>query len=99
MSKILILGATGSLGRHVAQQAVSANHEVSTLVRTPSKLPAELREQVAVHQADIATVPAADLTAILRNHDAVISTAGLVTQGQIFVDLIDRIVHQSGIPT
>ena len=66
MSKILILGATGSLGRHVTQQAVSANHEVSTLVRTPSKLPAELRDQIAVHQADLAKVPAPVLTTILQ---------------------------------
>jgi len=92
MSKILILGATGSLGRHVTQQAVLANHEVSTLVRTPSKLPAEIREKVAVHQADIAKAPASVLATILRNHDVVITTAGLVTEEQIFVDLIDHIL-------
>jgi putative NADH-flavin reductase len=92
MSKILILGATGSLGRHVTQQAVLANHEVSTLVRTPSKLPAEIREKVAVHQADLAKAPASVLATIIRNHDVVITTAGLVTEGQIFVDLIDHIV-------
>ena len=92
MSKILILGATGSLGRHVTQQAVLANHEVSTLVRTPSKLPAEIREKVAVHQADITKAPASVLATILRNHDVVITTAGLVTEEQIFVDLIDHIL-------
>lgn len=92
MSKILILGATGSLGRHVTQQAVLANHEVSTLVRTPSKLPAEIREKVAVHQADLAKAPASVLATILRNHDVVITTAGLVTEEQIFVALIDHIL-------
>lgn len=92
MSKILILGATGSLGKYVTQQAVSANHEVSILVRTPTKLPAELREQVVVHQADLAKTPVSVLTTILGNHEVVINTAGLVTEGQIFVDLIDRIV-------
>ena len=92
MSKILILGATGSLGSHVTQQAVLGNHEVSTLVRTPSKLPGEVREKVAVHQADLAKAPASVLATILRNHDVVITTAGLVTEGQIFVDLIDRII-------
>jgi uncharacterized protein len=61
-------------------------------VRTPSKLPAEIREKVAVHQADIAKAPASVLATILRNHDVVIATAGLVTEGQIFVDLIDHIV-------
>jgi hypothetical protein len=92
MSRTLILGATGSLGRHVTRQAVAANHEVSTLVRTPSKLPPELREQVHVHVADLARTSVSDLAQMLRDCDAVISTAGLVTEGQIFVDLVDRIV-------
>jgi hypothetical protein len=92
MSKILILGATGSLGKYVTQQAVSANHEVSALVRTPSKLPVELREKTVVHQADLAKTPTHVLATILQNHDVVINTAGLVTEGQTFVDLIDRIV-------
>ena len=43
MVKVLILGATGSLGRQVLQQAISANHIVSTIVRTASKLPADVR--------------------------------------------------------
>jgi putative NADH-flavin reductase len=92
MSRILILGATGSLGRQVTEQAVSANHQVSVLVRTPSKLPAELRAKVVVHQADLASTPVPVLATILRNQDAVINTAGMVTEGPIFVDLVERIV-------
>ena len=92
MSKVLILGATGSLGRYVTQQAIAVNHDVSALVRTPSKLPAEVREQVVVHQADLAATSAADLAAILQGHDAVINAAGLVTEGQGFVDLVGRVV-------
>jgi uncharacterized protein len=92
MSKVLILGATGSLGRYVTQQAIAANHEVSALVRTPSKLPIEVREQVVVHQADLAATSAADLAAILQGHDAVINAAGLVSEGQGFVDLVGRVV-------
>jgi uncharacterized protein YbjT (DUF2867 family) len=49
MAKIIILGATGSLGRHVTEQAVAANHEVSVLVRTPAKLPAGVLDRVTVH--------------------------------------------------
>jgi uncharacterized protein YbjT (DUF2867 family) len=41
MSRLLILGATGSLGRHVLRQALAAGHEVTVFVRTPSKLPPE----------------------------------------------------------
>jgi hypothetical protein len=61
-------------------------------VRTPSKLPPEIREQVIVHQADLMTTPVADLATIFRNHDAIINTAGLVTEGQGFVDLVARVV-------
>ena len=92
MSKVLILGATGSLGRYVTQQAVAANQDVSVLVRSPSKLPVHIRERVMVHQADLATTPVSELAAIFRNKDAVINTAGLVTEGQRFVDLVARVV-------
>ncbi|HSL42386.1 MAG TPA: NAD(P)H-binding protein [Anaerolineales bacterium] len=92
MSKILILGATGSLGRHVVQQAVSTNHNVSVLVRTPSKLPADIQKKVVVYKADLAEMSTSALVTVFRTHDAVINTAGYVTQGQIFVDLTDRIV-------
>ena len=92
MSKVLILGAAGSLGRYLTQQAISANHEVSALVRTPSKLPAELRDKVVVHQADLAATSVSGLATIFQNHDAVINAAGLVTGGQSFVDLVARVV-------
>jgi uncharacterized protein len=92
MSKVLILGATGSLGRYVTEQAVAAPHEVSVLVRSPSKLPAEIRERVVVHQADLMTTSVSDLASIFRHHDAVINTAGMVTEGQRFVDLVARVV-------
>jgi putative NADH-flavin reductase len=92
MSKILILGATGSLGRHVVQQAVSTNHKVSALVRTGSKLPAEIREKVIVSEGDLAEMPTSALAAIFRTHEVVVNTAGYVAQGQTFTDLIDHIV-------
>ena len=100
MSKIVVLGATGSLGKHVIHQAVAAGHQVSALVRTPSKLPAELRDKVAILQFDLAAAPVAELSAALCGHDVVINTAGLVTDGQAFVGLIDRLVASlESIPT
>ena len=53
-----MLGASGALGKHVTQQAVDAGHEVSVVVRTPSKLPASWQDKVKVHKADIATLSA-----------------------------------------
>jgi len=92
MSKILILGATGTLGNHVTQYAVSTNHEISVLVRSSSGLPNGIRDKVVVYEADIAEMPASELAAIFRTQDAVINTAGYVPQGRIFTDLIDHIV-------
>jgi len=56
MSRLLIMGATGSLGRHVLRQALAAGHDVTVSVRTPSKLPPEIREQVSVHTGDLSAV-------------------------------------------
>jgi uncharacterized protein len=92
MSRILILGATGSLGRHVMKQAIEANHEVSALVRTPSKLPVEVRNNVVIHQADLATTSGSTLASVFQNHDVIINAAGQVTEGQGFVDLVARVV-------
>ena len=38
--KVLILGSTGSIGRHLVPQALALGHEVTVLVRDPSKLEA-----------------------------------------------------------
>ena len=92
MSKIIILGATGSLGRHVVQQAVAANHSVSVLTRSLPVAPAEILEKVVVHQADLSEMSASALATIFRDHEVVINTAGNVAQGQAFVELIDHIV-------
>ena len=92
MSRVILLGATGSLGKHVIRQAVAAGHQVSALVRTPSKLPTDLLGRVSVLQADLAAVPVSELSAALCGHDVLINTAGSVTEGQAFVSLVDRLV-------
>jgi uncharacterized protein YbjT (DUF2867 family) len=40
--KVLILGSTGSIGRHLVPQALFLGHEVTALVRDPSKFGANL---------------------------------------------------------
>jgi hypothetical protein len=89
MSRLLILGATGSLGRHVLRQALAAGHVVTVFVRTPSKLPPEVRERVSVHTGDLGAVVPPDL---VRGQDALINCAGHVADGETFVGLVDRIV-------
>lgn len=92
MSKIMVLGATGSLGKHVTQQAVNAGHEVSVVVRTLSNLPASWPDRLEVHQADIAALTGIQLGTLLEGHDAVINTAGRVSDGATFVALVAHIV-------
>lgn len=92
MSRIIILGATGAFGKYVVEQAVNGNHVVSVIVRTPSKLPAHLRDRLTIHQADITTLSTSELVAIIRGHDALINTASNPSDGQRFVALVDHIV-------
>jgi len=89
MSRLLILGATGSLGRHVVRQALAAGHDVAVIARTPSKLPPEVRERVSVHVDDLGAGLPPDL---VRGQDALINCAGHVVDGRTFVALVDRIV-------
>jgi uncharacterized protein YbjT (DUF2867 family) len=93
MTKIIVLGASGALGEHVAQQAVDAGHEVSVAVRRPSKLPASWRDKVEVHKADIATLSLNHLGAHLGGHDVAINPAGSVSDGDRFVTLVAHIVN------
>lgn len=87
--RLLILGATGSLGRQVLRQALAAGHDVSVLVRTPDRLPTEAAGRVAVHTADLDVhVP---LEAI-AGQDALLNCAGHVAGGDTFVALVDRLV-------
>jgi putative NADH-flavin reductase len=89
MSRLLILGATGSLGRHVLSQALAAGHDVTVLVRTPSKLPPEVSGRVRVHTGDLGALVPLDL---IKGQGALINCAGHVAGGDAFVALIDRLV-------
>ena len=89
MSRLLILGATGFLGRHVLRQAVGAGHDVTVFVRTPAKLSPDIRERVSVHTGDLSALVPLDL---VRGQDALINCAGHVADGELFVGLVDRLV-------
>jgi uncharacterized protein len=92
VSRLIIFGATGSLGSHVLRQALAAGRQVTVVVRTPSRLPRELLTQVSVHTGDLSTLTPGGIAELVNGHDALINCAGLVTEGQTFVDLVDRLV-------
>ena len=89
MSRLLILGATGSLGRHVLRQADDAGHDVTVFVRTPANLSPEVRERVSVHTGDLRALVPLDA---IRGQEALINCAGHVADGDAFVGLIDGLV-------
>lgn len=92
MPRLIIFGAAGKLGSHVLRQALAAGHQVTVLVRTPSKLSPDAQARVSVHKGDLSAFAPADVGQLVSGQDALINCAGLVTEGQTFVELIDRIV-------
>ncbi len=71
--KIVILGSTGSIGRHLAPKALALGYEVTVLVRDPSKLEVQ-SEHLHIVTGD-ALDPAA-VEAAVRGQDAVIFSLG-----------------------
>ena len=69
--KITLFGATGALGTECLRQSLEAGHEVTVLVRTPSKLPDDLADRVtivpgdALDGADVAAAITPETEAIL----------------------------------
>ena len=92
MSRLIILGATGSLGRHVLRQALADGHRVTVLVRDPFKLPPEAQARASVEIGDLNVIAPRELAGLLRGHDAVVNCAGHVAQGEGFAALFDRLV-------
>jgi uncharacterized protein len=88
MSRLLILGATGSLGRHVLRQALAAGHDVTISVRTPAKIPPDVAGRVRVRTGDLDPHVPLDL---ITGQDGLINCAGHAG-GDTFVALIDRLV-------
>jgi hypothetical protein len=92
MSSIALLGATGSLGSRVARQATTAGHRLSVLVRSPGKLIPDVVSRAQVQTADLMTMPTGELAQFAEGHDALVCCAGVVTEGEKFVALVDRVV-------
>lgn len=71
--KVLILGATGTLGPHLVSEALATGHEVTVLARDPSKITLS-RERLHVLKGDALDATAVD--AAVRGQDSVILSLG-----------------------
>src|SRR5690348_16254133 len=77
--KIVVVAATGGIGRQILDQAVAAGHDVTAVVRSPAKL-AGL--PVRVVAADLAAADAAALESAIGGADAVLSGLGARTKSE-----------------
>lgn len=92
MTSLALLGATGNLGQHVARQAASRGWDLAVAVRSPDRLSPEVAARARVTCLDLATAPLEQLAGFASEHDALVCCAGVVTEGERFVSLIDRVV-------
>jgi len=92
MPSIAVLGATGNLGRHVASQTLENGWPLSVAVRNRGRLSPEVSARAQVTDLDLASVATAQLASFAAGHDVLVSCAGLVTEGEAFVRLVDTVV-------
>jgi putative NADH-flavin reductase len=76
---IVIFGATGSLGRECLKQSLEQGHQVTALLRNPTRLPAEDAQKIKVIKGD-ALDGAAVASALTPRPDAVLFAIGVDRQ-------------------
>lgn len=88
--RIVILGATGALGKATVKQALDAGHDVVAYVRRPDAVPA--RSGVTIVQGSLDNVAA--MTKAFTGADAVISCVGakLTLASMQRMDLMQRVL-------
>lgn len=71
--RLTVFGATGRLGNRIAREALERGHQVTAAVREPGRLQ-NSHERLTAVIGDVCD--AANVAAIVRGHDAVISAVG-----------------------
>jgi len=71
--KLIIFGATGTVGKHLVYQALAQGHEVTAFARTPSAIDFE-HTRLSLFAGDVLTP--ADVENAIAGHDAVLITLG-----------------------
>ncbi len=72
--KICILGATGGTGRALIKEALTFNHDISVLARTPTDLD-QFKDRIHIHQGDVLDPDALDN--VVKGQDAILSALGV----------------------
>ena len=75
MSSLVILGATGGIGRQLVEQALTRGHQVTAVVRDPDRLPVR-HSRLSVEVADVASADALESVLAAAGAEAVLSALG-----------------------
>lgn len=78
--KVLVFGATGSVGRHVVEQGLERGHEVTAFVRDPSGLEVA-HEGLTVFRGDVLDV--ASVERAVQGQEAVLCSIGAGRKGGV----------------
>lgn len=74
--KVTIFGSTGDLGGECLLQCLEAGHEVTVLVRSPEKIPEDIRESLAIVKGDALSSDDVMLS-IPKDTDAILFAIGV----------------------
>ncbi|UIR57417.1 SDR family oxidoreductase [Sphingobacterium sp. SRCM116780] len=79
--KVIIFGATGTVGIEIVRQALAMGHEVTAFVRNPEKLVQIKDNSLSIYPGDVAHLP--DVEEALNHQDAVLCALGDGKVGKI----------------
>ncbi|MBD2701631.1 SDR family oxidoreductase [Spirosoma sp. BT702] len=77
--KLLIFGATGSIGRLLVEQALEQGHIVTAFVRDPAKLESQNHPNLRISQGDVLNLPSVEKA--VRGQDVVLCALGAGRKG------------------
>lgn len=92
MTSVAVLGATGNLGKHIARQVLERSWSLSVAVRNRGRLNPEIAAHAQVADLDLSSSSIEQLARFARDHDVFVFCAGVVTEGEAFVSLVDKAV-------
>lgn len=81
MMNLLIFGSTGTIGRHLVQQALAAGHQVTAFARSPQKLEDLKHPNLRLFQGDV--LDATSVEKAMQEQDVVCCALGAGRKGQV----------------
>tara|TARA_R110002096_G_scaffold58749_2_gene147767 strand:+ start:3526 stop:4248 length:723 start_codon:yes stop_codon:yes gene_type:complete len=74
----LVIGASGSTGKHLVDQLLQSNQQVKVIVRSPEKLPESWKtnKQLSIFQANISEITVDEMAKYVKDCNAIASCLG-----------------------